>query len=286
VVLLVNQIQPVNNAIMSTAPSTGRSVSESKWLDALPYIIFSLVGLIGLVGVVFIFGRVSGEEFSPEAFQRRRYWFYQIPVLKIQISPVAHENVSTGLEDRIATDIKAVNTTDPSVTWDIVTANRAGRSVYSGDARILCDSLEIGDTSGNLVWEEWTDDHKELATLLWPLVAEVARARLYVLIPDLLDIAQSASSVIEVGQELTDYLEVESLKIALSLQQNSQHAFAILAFDLALKQDSNSPQALQGRARSKAALGDVRNSTDSGESVGKDPMEQPSGSSATLQKKS
>ena len=225
---------------------------SNRWLDSIPYVIMAVVGLILLVLFVSIFGYVRGEEFSPEAFARREYSFYRIPFTSIQIRPTRHRSTSNFLERRIASDLKVVSTGHPTAKWDIVHSRQAQWEPYEGDAKILSDYLSLRNADGDLIWNIWTNEHQELADILWPTIADVAKARLYVLIPDILDIAANPVTPDQLKNDLQALIEREALEIAAKLQENEQHEFAIRAFDLALLYGQNpTEKAHKSREKSK-----------------------------------
>ena len=221
---------------MSNTPQKTRK--PGKWLDVIPQVIYGVIALILVVIFVTVFGRVSGEEFSPEAFARRRYRFYRLPFTAIQILPTRHDDASNVLEKRIASDLSVVPGGHPTARWDLVTSSRPGYSTYEGDAKILTDLLSLRDKNGDLIWNRWSSQNQELADILWPVISDVARARLYVLVPDILDAARSASAPERLREEIQLLIGQESFRIARRLQENDQHELAIRALDLVVAHGS------------------------------------------------
>lgn len=51
-----------------------------------------IVGSLGLVVVIGIanFGLVNGEEFAPDTFERRSYWYFELPLVRLKVTPIKH----------------------------------------------------------------------------------------------------------------------------------------------------------------------------------------------------
>ncbi len=238
-------------------PSSTASQIASKSSRGIPlsYFVFALLGLIVAACFVLIFGRVHGEEFSPEAFRRRSYHFYQIPFVRLQIGPVIREDISSKFEEQLAGEIQGLPLQDPAVEWDIVTSSAYPRDVYQGDAKLLCDFLDLKNNNSKLpVWRTWTNDHPDEASVFWPVAAAVAKARLYVLLPELFAIAEAADTAAQLEERASRYVATEALQIGTSRQAMDSHALAIVAFDLALKMQPDSAEARMGKRFSEQAL--------------------------------
>src|SRR5262245_30912417 len=69
---------------------------------AIALCILGVLVLIG--GVTGIFGMVTGVEFSPNAFERRSFYYYEVPILGIQIWPVVRTDTTGALEKHLATN--------------------------------------------------------------------------------------------------------------------------------------------------------------------------------------
>ncbi|MHB8971829.1 MAG: hypothetical protein ACYC3X_18275 [Pirellulaceae bacterium] len=147
--------------------------------------------LLALVGTL-IFGRVTGEEFAPDTWERRSYTYYELPLVRIQISSVTHQTSRPQLEQDLV-DKQYISISNPPKRWDLVRSYRRGTLWRQGDAQILCRYLDAQDGDDNNPWFSWTDSHPELATILWPEVAKLAREELYFVTPDLFELAASVT---------------------------------------------------------------------------------------------
>jgi hypothetical protein len=175
---------------------------------------FVLVAAGGLLVVGYlstrIFGWVSGEEFSPDSFQRRRFSYYEIPLIHLQITPVSRESSTNPLENHLATDMLGQSAVEPR--WDLVWARQGAQSPEFGDASILCAYLDARDSNGDLFWKTWTEKNPQLAKKLWTTVLELAQQQLYLLVPDVFALAAQATDAASleqnIGQLLADRYEL------------------------------------------------------------------------------
>lgn len=140
-------------------------------------------GLVLFWGTV-SFGLVSGEEFSPDTFQRRSYHYYELPLIRLKITPVIREVQRNQLEGMLAVEQYVVPRRSPT-RWDLVACHRAGEPWLRGDAQILCWYLDAGENTseGSYYWKKWTVEHPSLAKILWAEIAALARRMHYFLVP-------------------------------------------------------------------------------------------------------
>ena len=151
--------------------------------------------LVVLFLVVVLFGRVDGEEFAPDSFQRRRYAYYQLPIAQLPVTPISRL-VSRGPLEKVLVDQNFITPLTPLSRWDFVALKPLsgdGREGREGDARILCRYLDALDEHERLYWLQWTRQHDDLARVFWPTVAELARRELYIFLPDLFRTAADAA---------------------------------------------------------------------------------------------
>jgi hypothetical protein len=147
--------------------------------------------LIALIGTL-IFGHITGEEFAPDTLERRSYTYYELPIFRIQVSSVTRETSRGPLEQALV-DKKYISISNPPKRWDLIRSFRHGTLWRQGDARILCQYLDAQDSAQANPWLGWTDSHPDLATILWPEVAKLAREDLYWVTPDLFELAASVT---------------------------------------------------------------------------------------------
>lgn len=157
----------------------------------------------GFVGVLWVamFGRVQGTEFSAGTLTQRRFSYYEIPILRWQITPISRRSFAGSLEQRLLNDkLVAIQ---PDQRWDLVQASRWNERIAPHGAGILLDYLEARLDYRDAIrtqpatrhfWDAWTDEHPSLAAVLWPEVIELARRQLYPFVPDIMVLARQASA--------------------------------------------------------------------------------------------
>lgn len=156
------------------------------------WVIWLLVGFVAVLGVggvlyvsVQILGSVAGEEFSPYTMESREFEYTEIPLMKIQISPISRNNYRNALEDHIFTKYMPKNSRQSS-RWDLVMDNRTPVNTQALKASILDNylssySLETGD----LIWLTWSEEHPDSAKILWPRIVRLAQLEQYDVMPQL-----------------------------------------------------------------------------------------------------
>jgi hypothetical protein len=153
-------------------------------------IVCSILSAGLIAAVILIKGNVSGIEFAPSHFQTRSFSFYEIPFLHLQITPVNRKTTTNKTARQIRTSawINAPRGQAPS-NWHIVELSR-GPTRTPAIASLLVETLDLSDSSG-LFWHQWNQDHPQRAAILWPIVQRLAERELYVLIPELLQLART-----------------------------------------------------------------------------------------------
>jgi hypothetical protein len=239
---------------------SGPPLVRAKKTHQLGWVARILIGLAAVVGVALVlflcvlsFGSVEGEEFSPDDFSRRNFTYFEIPVVRIQVSPVFRYNNVNELAAHLRqiSYIPKSSRTEPH--WDLVTASRGGTR-WSGDAAILCMYLDARQDS-EVRWLVWSREHPNLAKHLWPAVAEVARRNLYSLVPDLINLAEGAEDPDQFAGDLQNTLVAKYIHFARIHQAQDEHKQAVERFTFALDHQPTNTAARKGRAESYRALG-------------------------------
>ena len=208
------------------SPPTRHSAGR-RWLKLA-------VTAVIVVGVLFLlvmtFGQVTGLEFSPDRFERRSFVYYQIPLLKLQISPVLRDNVSNDLERHIRRQ-KLISGPPRSRRWDVVSVSfGAEASPREGPAQVLCRYLDQSDER-DLWWLQWSRAHPELAGPFWSAIQQAAQLNAYFLIPEMFDLAVHAKDPTDFCEQLDElltrrYTEVARDYQALGRTAEAQRLFA------------------------------------------------------------
>ena len=150
--------------------------------------------LVFLVAGVAMFGGVTGEEFSPQKFTMRRFHYWQVPLLGVQVWPVQLTKID-GDEDELARYIRRnklhgdIRSNAPH--WDIMTIDELGSKPFRGNASILTQYLRQPGATGMQSWLDWTKKNPKSAAVFWPIVATLAEENLYPVIPSLMEAARS-----------------------------------------------------------------------------------------------
>lgn len=204
-----------------------------------PRLLLGIAGLAGLVLVFYIgtrfFGLVRGEEFTPDLFQRRTFEYYEIPLIRIQVTPIARQDNTNSLERYLRGQkfVPAARPTPPR--WDLVSCSQAGRGVAVGDADILCAYLDAKDAEDTYVWRTWTEKHADLAKILWVEADHLADQRLYLLIPDLFELAARAADTAKFHRTLRQTMADRCETLARAQHELGHHHAALQLLDEALR---------------------------------------------------
>ena len=239
---------------MSTQASRARRGSIGVWviLGGAGVLVLGFV----LVLSTFMFGWVNGQEVSPDTFDRRSFFYCEIPLFKVQITPVRRVNTGKGFESYLAADTKLIPaSTAATPRYDLVRMNNVKPESDKCDARILCFYFDSMNESGTSYWLEWTKQNPELAKVLWPIVAKAARQQLYIFVPDLIESARQATNAKQFQRDLELVLAKKYLEFAELQQQLDRHDDAVKLYTEAITHDPQSTSAFLGRAKSHEALG-------------------------------
>ncbi|WP_233903197.1 hypothetical protein [Stieleria maiorica] len=155
--------------------------------------------------VVAIKGSVSGTEFAPSHFQTRQFSFYEIPFFHVQITPITRTDTTGPLARQIRAKgwISIVRGKKPS-HWHLVSLRR-GPTNTPAVAGLLTDTMQLQD-SGGPFWVGWNNDHPNRASVLWPAVQRLAERELYVMLPELFQLARTLPGKDNAG-ELTAVID-------------------------------------------------------------------------------
>ena len=134
-------------------------------------------------------GRVAGVEFAPSHFQSRRFSFYEIPLLHLQITPIKRERFSHDIVRFIRQTQLPPASGEPS-RWDVVRISQ-GPHDHPGDASLLLDALRwdhgVGKTKRD--WRSWTQTRPQDASWFWSVISRLANQEMYLVMPPLLEFA-------------------------------------------------------------------------------------------------
>ena len=205
-----------------------------------------------------MFGRVRGEEFAPYELTRRSFYYYELPLLRIQVWPITRSDRTSSLERHLAA--KGFKKKPKATRWDLVnfetsytlSARGPGREA---DAAILCKYLDAENEDGSSYWLNWTKKNPEAAKVLWAHVLHLARRKMYMLTPDAFDAAAEISDPAKLDQQIAARLSDRFLQLGEAQRHQEKHELAVELYTESLRLNDQQVGALQGRSKSQEALG-------------------------------
>jgi tetratricopeptide (TPR) repeat protein len=214
------------------------------------------------------YGLVSGEEFSPHTFERRTYHYYELPLVRLKITPLVRQVQRHQLETLLINK-KYLTTQSPPQRWDLIAATRGGEPWRTGNAQILAHYLDAWDNANNMTsyWETWTVDHPGLAKVVWPEIARLARRELYVLMPPLFDLALAHERPAELQSDLNRTLARNYERLAEAKVELGDYRSAARFYEQALEHDPGRQSSIRGRRACKERLGEDAEPSGKGESA-------------------
>jgi len=173
---------------------SGRGRSGRFWI----VLVSGLLIVLGLALIVLFFGHVRGREFAPSHFETRSFSFYEIPLLKLQITPIRRTSEQSKLQAYLTTTALLTRPTGQATIWHLIEVERGPGGIQPADAKLLTDFLHVSHrqnwTQNESHWHQWSIKHPQHAKALWPRVQRLADRELYVLIPELFRIAAQTTS--------------------------------------------------------------------------------------------
>lgn len=200
------------------APAKKRKWKRSRRM-LLVGVIASIILVVFIGGAILMQGAVRGTEFSPTHFQTRSFSFQEIPLLHLQLTPIRRSATTATASSYLrANNLIQVPPGSPA-QWHLVRISRGVSPSVSADAEILVQYLELS-VSNSTYWKQWSVDHPKLAPVLWPRIQRLAQRELYVLMPDLFELAKRTPSSADVFSEQLDRLIREStLQLAADMKE-------------------------------------------------------------------
>ncbi len=217
----------------TTVTTTKKPPSSLASRVGFGLLILLLSGVVIVYGVLW-FGTVNGEEFSPDSFKRRTFRYIQLPLFGAQITPIRHTDTTNDLEKYLSNETLYPKSKKTATRWDLVRGSSGVGSHTQGDARILTQYLDTFNAEGDEVWLKWSEDNTELAKVLWPAVAKVARDELYSFVPELFVLARTAESPVELQDSIDQTLANKYLLTAETFEELGDEELAAELYAQAL----------------------------------------------------
>jgi len=238
---------------MTTAAATTRRPGAND--GAATQIIVGIILLLGvgllLVLSVFWFGHVVGVEFSPDKFTYRAFYYYQIPLVGLQVSPVYRKDATDDLSSYLKKKQLIPRSDQDKPRWHLVRAVETGRT-FAGDAEILHMYLGM-ERDGTSRWLAWSKKNPKLAAVLWPVVTVAAREHLYAVVPELFELATDAGAAGTLEKALNERMAETFREHAANYQQLGNYSRALRYFEKSLEYEPASAAAIKGRDECRAA---------------------------------
>ena len=226
------------------------------------------LGIVGIIvaavfGSLFVvlFGGVAGTEFSPDRFASRDYWFYRLPPFELQITPIYRSPATPPLAQYLKnTNLVPINQSSQP-QWHQVSQTSI-RGQIQGDAAILLRYLDAGQSvNHSSPWEAWTRKKTELAQVLWPHIATLAKDKKYIFIPEVMEIANFAKDPDQLEIEVAAKLSEKYGLAGEAAMQQEQFSDAVQLFTTAIQyQASLDSRWLRRRAEAHRILGNNESS--------------------------
>ncbi len=190
----------------------------------------TLITVLFLAFLILVFGSVEGVEFSPTHFETRRFSVYEIPLLKVQISPIHRDPAqqSNTVKYLFAQSYLQKPTAAP-VDWHLAELSRSGTGTFEADAHLLTQQLDFDTwraSTQNGMWEEWSKKNPALATVLWPTIRQLANRELYILMPQIFDYALSSDNDLELKKQIDDYLRTNYAELVSEMRNAKRDQLA------------------------------------------------------------
>ena len=212
--------------------------------------------VVGLMAVS-MFGNVRGEEFSPQTFSRRTFSYRQLPVFNIQITALVREPHQDALGVFLRTH-KYIPPVAGKPTWDLTWHANGASPPIRADAAILTDYMDTTDTGSAPYWLTWSRSHPSIAKVLWPEAAELARRELYLLIPELFDLAQQAKTPNQLKQQWRKRLTARLGRLAEGDMANEQWTRAEELLQWGVQRDPQNAELWRRQMELYTQTGDTR----------------------------
>lgn len=233
---LAERTSPNQPAVSTSVSSTANSApaKRGKSLRRLVIAISAILLTLLLFIIVRIQGHVTGQEFAPTHFQQRDFSFYEIPLIHLQITPIKR----SGSTPSSAMYIRQNNLIQPFTgkpqDWHLVSITRGLTGRTPADANLLLEQLLL-ENGGDVYWRKWSIDHANRAKVLWPVIQNLAQRELYILMPELFELAQRDLPPEELGRRIERSLQRRYYDLILDMKDAGRLELARGLLDEALQ---------------------------------------------------
>lgn len=151
------------------------------------FVIVVILLVIVVIGGTILLGTSShsGEQFSPDGFQRRRFSYYE--AMGVRLTATDYFDNTGNLELNLVKNKWITSTGKKPKDKDWVTVSMLTQGAfYESDAAILIDYLEMSNATGAIDLDRWSQANPGYAAIMWPEIQKAAQGNMYILIPDIL----------------------------------------------------------------------------------------------------
>lgn len=175
---------------------------------------YVLIGTIVFFGIIFLIVMsipvsCTGREFCPQTFELRSFSYWKNGFGPHNMDRAAPTNPSGNSITKYL--LPATST----IRWDLVSGTYS-KTNKEGDSDILVKYLEAMNIASTWNLAKWSDDHPDLAAILWPKVQWLAVHNLYFAIPELIRYGQGDVTT----EEFQKFADKHSLKAAIAQVQH------------------------------------------------------------------
>lgn len=227
---------------------------KTKTLRLAVWAVGLLVVFFG--GLLFLYGisKYSGTEFCPDTFSMRTFSYRKMPFTGWVISGIQYNDNKNFVGETLVADKWIMAT--PEKQWDLVSESA---SLFSAgvsdqcDARFLINDLsqyeyDQATSSSKSRWLGWSDKHDACAGVFWPRIAKLARLKMYLAIPELMEFARH--NAVQDDDPKADKQAIKQEVAEFSTELDRQSAAALVRFAEVDEANGNKSRAL---ARYRAA---------------------------------
>ena len=236
--------------------NSGKPSALRAWVIGIGAVLLTLL----LFLLVRVQGYVRGSEFAPTHFQQRDFSFYEIPLLRIQITPIRRTGTTPSTARFLRQKALVKPHTGAPQTWHLVSISRGLAGSTPADAELLISQLGIRQGS-DPYWKTWSNDHPAHAKLLWPVVQKLAERELYVLLPELFEVAQLEQTPQQLQQRIDGMLRVAYVGLIQDMRAANRFDLADQLLDEALADYPADPNLQELRESLPASPDDDRSNS-------------------------
>ena len=202
----------------------------SRFTQRVVVISATVITVLFLGFLILVFGQVRGLEFSPTHFETRAFSVYEIPILKIQISPIHRQSATqSSTVTYLFAQSYLQKPKGAPFDWHLAELSRSGLGAFEADAHLLTEQLDLHtwqNSSQSSHWVEWSTKSPALAKVLWPTIQRLAKRELYILMPQIFEYALSATSDVELQKQIDDYLRTNYAELVSEMRNAKREQIA------------------------------------------------------------